>query len=315
MISCPVAQLIEATSDAHTSTKCVINFQSVAATQTAAIGDKNLTFSEPLSQIWRALTILAARLCNDAESHRNLAPRSSDRIRGVDLPVDDNCLKKVSAMGSRFEEKNIKPEVQPSHSVSRRDLLAGTAATIACAFVPASSLRFAQIPSTANVLTLKERQTLEAIVSRIIPADANGPGALESGCAHYIESALEDAYRSLKDAYAAGLAALDSYSISNGGKSFATSNVNQQDKFLSDFEHNTKVGDYHDGAAFFEMVRRHTLEGMFGDPSYGGNADFAGWELIGYPGPRMYVGPQMQTMDAKIPHSKVSAKELVHGSR
>ena len=66
---------------------------------------------------------------------------------------------------------------------------------------------------------------------------------------------------------------------------------------------------------FFELVRRHTLEGMFGDPSYGGNANFAGWDLIEYPGPRMYVGPQMQTMDAKIPHSKVSAKELVHGSR
>jgi len=115
--------------------------------------------------------------------------------------------------------------------------------------------------------------------------------------------------------YAAGLAALDSHATSNGGKSFAASGVIEQDKFLSDFEHNTKVGDYHDSASFFELVRRHTLEGMFGDPSYGGNANFAGWELIGYPGPRMYVGPQMQTMEAKIPHSRVSAKQLVHASR
>ena len=112
----------------------------------------------------------------------------------------------------------------------------------------------------------------------------------------------------------AGLAALDSYAMSNGGKSFAASAVTEQDKFLSDFEHNSRVGDYHDSAAFFETVRRHTLEGMFGDPSYGGNANFAGWELIGYPGPRMYVGPEMQTMDAKIPHSKVSAKQLLNGS-
>jgi gluconate 2-dehydrogenase gamma chain len=57
------------------------------------------------------------------------------------------------------------------------------------------------------------------------------------------------------------------------------------------------------------------LEGMFGDPSYGGNANFAGWDLIEYPGPRMYVSPQMQTMDAKPPRSRVSAKQLVHGSR
>ena len=210
-------------------------------------------------------------------------------------------------------KKKVTPESRQALSVSRRDLLAGTAATIACAFVPATSLRFAPTPS--KVLTAAERQSLEAVVSRIIPAGADGPGALESGCASYIESALNDAYRSLREMYSAGLAALDSYAMSNGGKSFAASGPTEQDKFLSDFEHNTKVGDYHDSAAFFETVRRHTLEGMFGDPSYGGNANFAGWELIGYPGPRMYVGPQMQTMDAKIPHSKVSAKDLVHGSR
>jgi gluconate 2-dehydrogenase gamma chain len=213
------------------------------------------------------------------------------------------------------DKTKITSQSQLAHSVSRRDLLAGTAATIACAFVPASSLRFAPTHTPAKILTAAERQSLEAIVSRIIPAGPDGPGALESGCASYIESALADAYRSLRDMYTAGLAALDSYAMSNGGKSFTASGATEQDKFLSDFEHNTKVGDYHDGAAFFEMVRRHTLEGMFGDPSYGGNANFAGWELIGYPGPRMYVGPQMQTMDAKIPHSKVSAKELVHGSR
>jgi gluconate 2-dehydrogenase gamma chain len=213
------------------------------------------------------------------------------------------------------DQKKITSVSQQTHPVSRRDLLAGTAATIACAFVPASSLRFAQTPAPVKILTAAERRSLEAVVSRIIPAGADGPGALESGCASYIESALADAYRSLREMYSAGLAALDSYALSTGGKSFAASGTTEQDKFLSDFEHNTKVGDYHDSAAFFETVRRHTLEGMFGDPSYGGNADFAGWELIGYPGPRMYVGPQMQTMDAKIPHSKVSAKELVHGSR
>ncbi len=212
------------------------------------------------------------------------------------------------------DKKKITPEAPQARSVSRRDMLAGTAATIACAFVPASSLRFAQSPASIKVLTAAERQSLEAVVSRIIPAGPDGPGALESGCASYIESALGDAYRSLREMYSAGLAALDSYAMSNGRKSFVASTSTEQDKFLSDFEHNTRIGDYHDGAAFFEMVRRHSLEGMFGDPSYGGNADFAGWELIGYPGPRMYVGPQMQAMDAKIPHSKVSAKQLVHGS-
>jgi len=198
--------------------------------------------------------------------------------------------------------------------VSRRALLAGGGATMVCAFVPASALRFART-ATPEVLTPQERRCLQAMVSRIIPADANGPGALEAGCAVYIESALRDAYRSQKPGYGAGLAALDFCANARQGKAFAELNVGEQDQILSEFERNTGVGEYADGAAFFEMVRRHILEGMFGDPSYGGNANFAGWDLIGYPGPRMYVSPDLQGLDAVIPRSRVTAEQLVHGSR
>ena len=38
---------------------------------------------------------------------------------------------------------------------------------------------------------------------------------------------------------------------------------------------------------FFELVRRHLIEGMFGDPRWGGNAEGRGWALVGYPGPRL----------------------------
>ncbi len=211
-------------------------------------------------------------------------------------------------------KKEVTSGSQEPQSVSRRDLLTGTVATIACAFVPTSSIRPARVSSPNEVLTSAERQSLEAMVSRIIPAGPDGPGALEAGCARYIESALGDAYRSLRKTYSSGLAALDAHAISSGGKSFAALNTTEQDKILSDFEQNIGVGAYGDSTAFFELVRRHTLEGMFGDPSYGGNANFAGWELIGYPGPRMFVSAEMQRMDAKIPRSRVTVKQLVHGS-
>jgi gluconate 2-dehydrogenase gamma chain len=225
-------------------------------------------------------------------------------------------LIKVPMMGNQPDDPDkIIADLRPDFLVSRRDLLAGGAATIAFAFVPAASLRLAQTAPLKEILTSTERQSLAAMVSRIIPSGADGPGALEAGCEKYIESALADAYQSLRQAYSAGLAALESYAKSTEQKPFASLDEMEQDKILSDFEKNTKVAEFGDSAAFFEMVRRHTLEGMFGDPSYGGNANFAGWELIGYPGPRMYVGPQMQKMDATISPSRVSAKELVHGSR
>ena len=36
--------------------------------------------------------------------------------------------------------------------------------------------------------------------------------------------------------------------------------------------------------AFFITLRTHTMEGMFADPVYGGNKNFAGWRLVGFPG-------------------------------
>src|SRR5216683_3345880 len=38
---------------------------------------------------------------------------------------------------------------------------------------------------------------------------------------------------------------------------------------------------------FFSLLRTNTIEGMFCDPMHGGNADMIGWQLIGFPGPRM----------------------------
>ena len=49
---------------------------------------------------------------------------------------------------------------------------------------------------------------------------------------------------------------------------------------------------------FFTMLRTHTIEGMFADPIYGGNKDFAGWKLIGFPGAQpFFTKPEIQSRD------------------
>ncbi len=40
-------------------------------------------------------------------------------------------------------------------------------------------------------------------------------------------------------------------------------------------------------AEFFAELRQRAIEGMFGDPAWGGNIDGAGWRLLGYTGPRL----------------------------
>ena len=41
------------------------------------------------------------------------------------------------------------------------------------------------------------------------------------------------------------------------------------------------------------------MEGMFADPVYGGNKDFAGWRLVGFPGAQMvFTSADMQSREA-----------------
>jgi gluconate 2-dehydrogenase gamma chain len=68
--------------------------------------------------------------------------------------------------------------------------------------------------------------------------------------------------------------------------------------------------------AFFNRARRLTMEGMFGDPYYGGNKNFAGWDLIRYPGPRLATSADDQKMGVEIKpyhHSAYGSSGEGHG--
>ena len=170
----------------------------------------------------------------------------------------------------------------------------------AVAAVPANVLAQAARAAPYANLTATEAATLEAFVARLIPNEANGPGALEAGAARYIDGALGNALAAQRPAYAAGLAALDAYARSRGGASFATLPPERQDELIGDLEYNRAPGFTPSSSAFFELVLGHTLEGTFGEPHYGGNQSFIGWELIGYPGLRLAVTAEQQRMDAEL---------------
>jgi hypothetical protein len=55
------------------------------------------------------------------------------------------------------------------------------------------------------------------------------------------------------------------------------------------------------------MMRAHTWQGTFGDPFYGGNAGFVGWDLLGYPGLRLSVTADEQRLGAKPAPTRRSA--------
>jgi gluconate 2-dehydrogenase gamma chain len=183
---------------------------------------------------------------------------------------------------------------------SRRAILRGTAALGAAAALPREGLAQALDVAPYRNIYPNQAATLESLVSRLIPADATGPGALEAGAARYIDRALGEALAAQRAAYQAGLAAVDAYSRATHGNAFAALAPEAQDAVLTAMEENRATGFAPSSAAFFELVLGHTLEGTFGDPHYGGNQGYVGWELIGYPGLRLAVTAEDQRMNAAL---------------
>ena len=187
------------------------------------------------------------------------------------------------------------------HGLSRRELLKRTAVLGAAATVP---LRVALVARQAAplegfvTLTASEADTLEAIVARLIPTDEDGPGATEARAAYYIDRALGGALASSRETYAEGLAATDAYARASKGALFATLAPADQDRILGEMDEGVATGFEPSSRSFFNLVRSHTIQGTFCDPYYGGNADFVGWDLLGYPGLRLVVTEDDQRMDA-----------------
>lgn len=194
--------------------------------------------------------------------------------------------------------------------LSRRELLGGAALTGAIAAggggASAGATRGPQEPEPVPVsppgsrlgpawenLSAGEAELLEAIADELIPADENGPGALDAQAVRYIDRALSGPEVESRDAYRSGLAAFDRYCRSSRGAPFLELSPRDRISVLIDVETGAatgaRAGFVGSSAAFFAMVRRHVLQGTFGDPYYGGNAGYVGWNLLGYPGLRISV--------------------------
>lgn len=151
----------------------------------------------------------------------------------------------------------------------------------------------------------REALVVAAAAARIFPSDAAGPGASEAGVVIYIDRQLagpygRDRYRYTQGPFEEGLPeqgyqgkATPREVYREGlrllGQDFDRLTAAEQDAKLSAIE----------TTYFFRLLRQHTIEGMFSDPMHGGNADMIGWQMIGYPGPYMSWGEDIDQHHGK----------------
>ena len=154
------------------------------------------------------------------------------------------------------------------------------------------ALRAAARSTRPEVLSEHEWRTVEAITGRIIPTDQD-PGAIEANCVNFIDKALANEDSDLLPAYREGLIEIDRIAVDRFGAEFAELAPDAQDEVLVALESGAVSGWNSRSITsgdFFETVRSHTIIGFLADPKYGGNRDYVGWKVVGYPGPRHDAG-------------------------
>ncbi len=205
-------------------------------------------------------------------------------------------------------------------SPSRRRLLKAAALAPAIAVVPVEVLR-RTVPTATGAepayaappegyFTAAEIAFVDAAVARIIPNDDLGLGAKEAGVTVFIDRQLAGPYGRAEEWYMRGpwhpgtasqgyqlrltpaqlyrtaIADIEDYVRKQHGKRFAELDAAAQDGILNAIDKAELTLPNVPARTFFELLVQNTVEGFFADPLYGGNRDFIGWKLIGFPGPR-----------------------------
>ena len=192
---------------------------------------------------------------------------------------------------------------------SRRQFL--TLALVAPAAVALGSCSRTRTAATAPVyLSSAEQSFVDSPTQLLIPAYALGGGANKTGITRFIDLQLAGAYGRAERWYMRGpwptgtdqqgfqlkytpaqiyreaIAGVEAHCRQQHGKPFAQLAPAQQDEVLHALEDGEIELAKVPAKTFFALLWQNTQEGFLADPAYGGNRDFTGWKLIGFPGPR-----------------------------
>ena len=157
----------------------------------------------------------------------------------------------------------------------------------------------------------EDAATIAAFTERLMPGAPGKPGATDAGVLNYIDLALAGAYADMQDFYRRGLARSRPTAATTRSRSRARRRASGR----RDQRARNRQGDrlwLAARAAFFNTLRTHTIEGMFADPVYGGNKDFAGWRLVGFPA-RSRSSPRGHAEQGGVHGRRSSASRRGHG--
>lgn len=122
-----------------------------------------------------------------------------------------------------------------------------------------------------QVLSAQEAADIEAITALIIPSD-NTPGAREAGVVYFIDLAMGAQMAGMLPDLRHQLSEINKLAGPDSAASFSRLGEDAQ----------LAVMQAADEAGALGIFSTLTMFGMFSMPSYGGNRDHVGWDMIGF---------------------------------
>ena len=122
-------------------------------------------------------------------------------------------------------------------------------------------------------MSVAQARGFGAVADQIIPPD-DMPGASDAGVVYFIDNALGGFAAGMSGTLKTGLQVLNSKTLAEYG---------EDDGFAAlPFDRQTSIIRTVEDRPFFQMMIFLTHCGMFAMPSWGGNRDKSGWNLLGF---------------------------------
>jgi gluconate 2-dehydrogenase gamma chain len=134
-----------------------------------------------------------------------------------------------------------------------------------------------------RVLTDAEAMLVEALAEQIVPRDQD-PGARDAGVLNFIDKQLAGHYQKYQTDYQLGLIGVDESSQILFDRPFLGLKWKEQTEILIAMESGKVPGQTwqnRSSAAFFDLLRDHTMQGFYGSPRHGGNRDYVSYRMLG----------------------------------
>ncbi|EKF06485.1 hypothetical protein TH2_19178 [Thalassospira profundimaris WP0211] len=205
---------------------------------------------------------------------------------------------------------------EANFKLNRRSFLqAGAVGTMLSAGYSANAFAQSETPHLSDYqpeyFTADEWKFIVAATDRLIPAEGDGPGALDAHVPIFIDRQMAGDFGNAADwymegphdpdapaelgyqspltpaeAYRAGIAELNALCQTEHGAVFAELDKQTKDAVLAALDAGEIKLSSTQGADLFDLLLQNTKEGYFADPMYGGNHEMAAWNHIGFPGAR-----------------------------